>query len=434
MFRYCSIQASASARGCPSSRRGRRCASWPTLIRPARSRIFRCLEMAGWLMSNGWASSVTDASPRARRARMARLVGSASARNVASRRADTAVFIAIRFNNYKVIYTADQMSSPVIGSGAELAEVMVGVQIRPAQPGPCRHPAEDRMRGPEAAPVARRNALEQHHYLLHVRREVPGSRTRTLLVDLGARQDAGRPRQRQIQRGPLHDGLPERTRCGTHRLFTKGHPAGVREVADHLGRRHATPPALAVGPYRVQPAPNLLPAALVRVSLHRGRITPEVGRSSRDAEQPFAAGVAERRERTFAAVSRPFQECTECLAVTQSVELRTVGKRRQREVAFAHGTLQVFEPGLVITNVAQQPAFLEDRLGIFTDAKRFEHGQADLHLVWPTVEPGVKVVDPCGEERDAGGMPHTLQSLARLVAAAGKPESDDVDAIVCTCH
>ena len=39
--------------------------------------------MAGMLMSNGWASSVTVASPRDRRARIARRVGSASAANVA---------------------------------------------------------------------------------------------------------------------------------------------------------------------------------------------------------------------------------------------------------------------------------------------------------------------------------------------------------------
>src|SRR5215510_6882383 len=102
--RYCSSQALASASGLPSSRRGRRCASCPTVISPARSRIFRCFEIAGWLIANGSASSVTDASPGARRARRARRGGSASARNVASRRSDTWVFIADRFNNYMVIY------------------------------------------------------------------------------------------------------------------------------------------------------------------------------------------------------------------------------------------------------------------------------------------------------------------------------------------
>ncbi len=39
--------------------------------------------MAGWLMSNGADRSLTDASPLASRARMARRVGSARAANVA---------------------------------------------------------------------------------------------------------------------------------------------------------------------------------------------------------------------------------------------------------------------------------------------------------------------------------------------------------------
>jgi hypothetical protein len=41
--------------------------------------------MAGWVMANGWASSVTVASPRARRARIALRVGSAMAEKAASR-------------------------------------------------------------------------------------------------------------------------------------------------------------------------------------------------------------------------------------------------------------------------------------------------------------------------------------------------------------
>jgi hypothetical protein len=42
--------------------------------------------MAGWLIANGLASSVTDASPEASRASIARRVRSASAANVLSRR------------------------------------------------------------------------------------------------------------------------------------------------------------------------------------------------------------------------------------------------------------------------------------------------------------------------------------------------------------
>jgi hypothetical protein len=48
------------------------------------------LEIAGWLMWNGAANSVTVASPDASRARIARRVGSADAANVASSRSGLA--------------------------------------------------------------------------------------------------------------------------------------------------------------------------------------------------------------------------------------------------------------------------------------------------------------------------------------------------------
>src|SRR4029453_11666109 len=49
---------------------------------PARSNTFRCLEIGGRVMSNGWASSPTALSPSASRARMARRVGSLRAYSV----------------------------------------------------------------------------------------------------------------------------------------------------------------------------------------------------------------------------------------------------------------------------------------------------------------------------------------------------------------
>ena len=63
-------------------RQFRRCPSRLLVIRPARSSTDRCLEMAGMVRSNGAASSPTVASPWARRSKMARRVGSASAAKV----------------------------------------------------------------------------------------------------------------------------------------------------------------------------------------------------------------------------------------------------------------------------------------------------------------------------------------------------------------
>src|SRR5690606_30817361 len=84
-------------------------------LSPARSSTFRCLEMAGWLISNGSASSVTVASPSASRARSARRVGSARAAKVRSSR--SGVFITIRFNNTMVIYNGKRSPSSVSGHG-----------------------------------------------------------------------------------------------------------------------------------------------------------------------------------------------------------------------------------------------------------------------------------------------------------------------------
>src|SRR5579871_4618524 len=52
---------------------------------PASSSTFRCWEIAGCVISNGSANSLTVASPLARRARIARRVGSANAEKAASK-------------------------------------------------------------------------------------------------------------------------------------------------------------------------------------------------------------------------------------------------------------------------------------------------------------------------------------------------------------
>src|SRR6185503_11471895 len=56
----------------------------PRETSPAPSSTLRCLEIAGWLMSKGSASSLTEASPDARRDRIARRVGSERAAKIAS--------------------------------------------------------------------------------------------------------------------------------------------------------------------------------------------------------------------------------------------------------------------------------------------------------------------------------------------------------------
>jgi hypothetical protein len=80
--RYCSSHSATSRRGALWRRQGLLCASRLRLIKPARSRTLRCFVMEGAVIENGLASSFTHNSPRERRARIARLVGSERAANV----------------------------------------------------------------------------------------------------------------------------------------------------------------------------------------------------------------------------------------------------------------------------------------------------------------------------------------------------------------
>jgi hypothetical protein len=109
-WRKGSIQPSASFSGATTSVRGRRCASRPRLTRPARSSMMRCLEIVGWLRSNGFMSSDTSASPDASRARIARRVGSASAPKVKLRGSPVSL-IAIRLYCHIAIYLVKPLVS-----------------------------------------------------------------------------------------------------------------------------------------------------------------------------------------------------------------------------------------------------------------------------------------------------------------------------------
>ena len=76
-------------------RQGLHCASRVRDIRFARSSTLRCLVIAGMVISNGLASSVTEASPEVRRARIARRVGSASAAKTALRLSDAICILPV---------------------------------------------------------------------------------------------------------------------------------------------------------------------------------------------------------------------------------------------------------------------------------------------------------------------------------------------------
>jgi len=80
----------------------------------------------------------------------------------------------------------------------------------------------------------------------------------------------------------------------------------------------------------------------------------------------------------------------------------------------------------VLADVAGHPGFLEDRLGIVLDLEDAEAGLLDLlrHVAGAAVEPGLDVIHPADEERDARRLPHRGEADARFVAAPGQAERD----------
>src|ERR1700676_4655630 len=88
-----------------ASRRGRFVPSTRRTISPASSSTFRCWEIAGCVISNGSANSLTVASPLARGARIARRVGSAKEEKEAWR-------LFITYNLYKYSFIVKQNFAP----------------------------------------------------------------------------------------------------------------------------------------------------------------------------------------------------------------------------------------------------------------------------------------------------------------------------------
>src|SRR5580658_2263928 len=120
MASHCSMASTPS----PANRQGCFVPSARRRISPAVSRTFRCREIAGCVISNGSASSITVASPLANRARIDRRVGSERAANTPS-----SCCITSMLYNYIVIFNT---SRSVVH---ELAVEKVGSRVVGLEPG-----------------------------------------------------------------------------------------------------------------------------------------------------------------------------------------------------------------------------------------------------------------------------------------------------------
>ena len=79
--------------------------------------------MAGWVIANGSANSKTVASPEASRARMARLVGSESAENVASSCCEDFITIPLYNNRFMYKDTTSEVNTAMgLGAGRTCQE------------------------------------------------------------------------------------------------------------------------------------------------------------------------------------------------------------------------------------------------------------------------------------------------------------------------
>jgi inner membrane protein len=131
-------------------------------------------------------------------------------------------------------------------SGAELSQMMVYVQIAPAHPFSFGHRTEDRVRLPREIPRLARKAVQKAQQVLYIAFEDNRRRAALFGIHFGPCRCAVRPLEGNLQRDPFHkpaghgdgsDGNPFRYPW----FFAHRHPEGIREVTDHLWRRHFSP-------------------------------------------------------------------------------------------------------------------------------------------------------------------------------------------------
>src|SRR5215469_16116489 len=126
-------------------------------------------------------------------------------------------------------------------SGAELAEVVIGVEVAEAHPFLLGHGAEVGMIGPTKISRVPRETVEEVNQFRHIAVKVARGCAFALLVDLRQCLEALRPRDRHPQAAPLQ----ESTRIGKagRRYHDQSQVefVSVAQVTDHLVRGHFSP-------------------------------------------------------------------------------------------------------------------------------------------------------------------------------------------------
>src|SRR5205085_2992143 len=163
--------------------------------------------------------------------------------------------------------------------------MMIRMQITPAHPFRLRQRAEDWMLLPAKIFLLGRKARQQRFKLLHVARELDGSRPADLLIRFGARLVTFRPRERRLKRDPLEYRPLERITDRLGGAHAHRHPERIAQMTDHLMRRHAPPKPSAVWSELSQPRDNFVSLLLLAQTLQLQTLNSSSGlvRASRPA-------------------------------------------------------------------------------------------------------------------------------------------------------
>ena len=134
---------------------------------------------------------------------------------------------------------------PPGGLPAELPQMVISVEVAPAQPFLASHRPEKGVRDRKVTGLGAKSTRQRKQFGT-VGLELNWSRASKSLLHFGGRRSALRPLRRHPQGNPLDDRSLEKSRRWTHGPFAEGHPVGIAKVTNHLMGRHF-PPKPAVG-------------------------------------------------------------------------------------------------------------------------------------------------------------------------------------------
>ena len=151
---------------------------------------------------------------------------------------------------------------------------MIHVEITPAHPIGVAHRSEKRMRRRKRA-RHRNESLEERSETRDIGHEFRRSRSIFVLIDLWHGFQPVRPLHREPERDEFHDFARERHWHKVQSFFAQNSAKGIRQVADHLMRRHAAPLPRRIGRDLRQALANLPLGCRVSQGLH-GRIVARI--------------------------------------------------------------------------------------------------------------------------------------------------------------